>query len=77
MCVTVSVREFPLVHACFHVYTILYAQLACVRACSSCSQQAERAGSCYVQLWCIKASSGACSALLKALWKPMYNTVLY
>lgn len=36
------------VHACFHVYTIFCAQLSCVSAHNSCSQQAVRAGLCYV-----------------------------
>lgn len=36
------------VHACFHVYTILCAQLSCVSAHHSCSQHAVRAGLCYV-----------------------------
>lgn len=59
VCATVCVCEVALVpacvHACFHVYTILYAQLACVRAYNSCSQQAARAGLCYVQMWCVQA----------------------
>lgn len=57
VCLTVCKCALVLacVHACFHVYTILYAQLVCVRAYNSCSQQAARAGSCYVQMWCILA----------------------
>lgn len=47
----------------FRVYTILYAQRACVGAYNSCSQQAVRAGLCYVQMWCIQARLAECSAL--------------
>ena len=45
-------------HVCTHVFMFtqfLCAQLACVRAYNSCSQQAARAGLCYVQMWRIEA----------------------
>lgn len=60
-----AARSLACVQACFHVYTILYAQLVWVRVYNSCSQQAVRPGLCYVQMWCIQACWARCSDLLK------------
>lgn len=60
-----TARSLACVQACFHVYTILYAQLVWVRVYNSCSQQAVRPGLCYVQMWCIQACWAGCSDLLK------------